>query len=409
MPPKWTPPSAQPKLSEDKGTYYYDLNSASYPDHPMEPAAEAVMRLNQGSQHTDFNGFPEIDVVACSSTLGNLLRFARDEDKPFRMLVEVVGQTVHLIRRENSPKEVIPNVRGYGHTFPEAYTTWDPAVRGSSSHHRILRYSFGGLTCLMRSGGDGYLPAKAGSNNIQRESPRTQSGSSDSLEDLTSSLAEHGVSAGASLTTPSRQSRLQISSAGATIPQEALFDLKTRSIHGKPAQNDILGWELPRLWVAQIPNFVLAYHKSGKFTDIEVLDMRSSISAWETEKQAELQRFARLLRRIVDAARARVDGKLEIVHRDGDEVLELREQTPNVPPAFSPDTMERWKRWLGTAEEPSTSDESEAESSPAQVEGSLDGEGHVRDDMYDWSDRSEEEGDYTACEKECGYCGRCKY
>jgi hypothetical protein len=187
-----------------------------------------------------------------------------------------------------------------------------------------------------------------------------------------------------------------------------LFDLKTRSIPRNPVQNDILDWELPRLWVAQIPNFVRAYHKSGKFTDIEVLDMRSSISAWETEKQAELKRFARLLRRIVDAARSRVDGKLEIVHENGD-VLELREQTPNMPPAFSPDTMERWKRWLGTAVEPSTSGESEAESSQAQTEGSLDGEGDVRDDIDDWCDGSEEEGDYTACDNECGYCGHCKY
>jgi DNA-directed RNA polymerase subunit H (RpoH/RPB5) len=37
----------------------------------------------------------------------------------FRMIVELVGQTVFLVRRENSPTERIPNVRGYGHTFPE--------------------------------------------------------------------------------------------------------------------------------------------------------------------------------------------------------------------------------------------------------------------------------------------------
>lgn len=37
------------------------------------------------------------------------------------MLVEVIAGTVHLIRRENTPKEQILGVRGYGHTFPEAY------------------------------------------------------------------------------------------------------------------------------------------------------------------------------------------------------------------------------------------------------------------------------------------------
>jgi len=88
----------------------------------------------------DFNA-QEVDVFGCGSTFGNLLRFARnvETEKPFRFLVEVVGKTVFLIRRENSPKEVIADIRGYGHSFPEANTTWDADLQSSDTHQRIIR------------------------------------------------------------------------------------------------------------------------------------------------------------------------------------------------------------------------------------------------------------------------------
>lgn len=98
----------------------------------MLPAIEAILK-----QNPDFDT-KGIDIVGCGSTLGNLLRFARNIDKKFRMIVECVGSTVFFIRRENSPTQTIPDVRGYGHTFPEAYTTWDAAVRGSETHQRVI-------------------------------------------------------------------------------------------------------------------------------------------------------------------------------------------------------------------------------------------------------------------------------
>ena len=50
--------------------------------------------------------------------MGNLLRFVRSIDKPFRFSVEVVDSTVFFVRKENQPDELIDGVRGYGHTFP---------------------------------------------------------------------------------------------------------------------------------------------------------------------------------------------------------------------------------------------------------------------------------------------------
>src|SRR4051794_17772894 len=88
--------------------------------------------------------------------MGNLLRFASSEAMPFRFDVDPVGDTVILVRRESSPKELIKDLRGYGHTFPEKYTTWDTEVKQSCSHQRIIHYGFGGLQFLLRSETDGY-------------------------------------------------------------------------------------------------------------------------------------------------------------------------------------------------------------------------------------------------------------
>jgi hypothetical protein len=38
--------------------------------------------------------------------------------------MEKFGKTILFIRRENSPTDLIPDVRGYSHTFLDEYTTW---------------------------------------------------------------------------------------------------------------------------------------------------------------------------------------------------------------------------------------------------------------------------------------------
>ncbi|KAL2754180.1 hypothetical protein ACRALDRAFT_1063103 [Sodiomyces alcalophilus JCM 7366] len=324
-----------------------------------------------------------IDVVACASTLGHLLRFVKGEGLQFRMLVEVIGSTVHLIRRENSPHETIPDIRGYGHRFPETYTTWDADVRGSASHQRILGYQFAGLGCLVRFKGDGYLPDKAGSiPEKQGENSTT------SLETVTAKLATTGVAPVA----PKRGAGslpLQINPGGRVIPQEAVFDLKTRSVKSDP--DIVMATELPRWWLAQIPNFILARHQFGRFNDIEVKDIRKDVEIWESTNADTLSRFASLLHRIVGVARGRKDGKMEILREADQPILKILEQLPEVPAAFSVQVARRWKSWLsGTGNLASGVDHEH--------------EGEATDSDEDWV---EFEGDFTFCSEECEYCGRC--
>ncbi|KAK1981577.1 geranylgeranyl pyrophosphate synthetase [Colletotrichum cereale] len=380
-PPRWTPPAKTEQLEEDSGIYHRDKNAARYPAHPMEPTAQAVLTM-----HPEPFEKP-VDIVGCGSTIGNLLRFVRGDERPFRMLVEVVGGAVHLIRRENSPTETIPDVRGYGHTFPEAYTTWDAGVGGSASHQRVLRYDFGGLSCVVRHEGDGYLRDKLGSlSNGGGHAVASEKGSVDGL------IEGLGASEMASKS-PSHSFPLRLQSGGFQVPQAAVFDLKTRSMFRKG--KDFLGEELPRLWLAQIPNFILAYHQRGTFTEIEVMDVSKKVRTWEKSMQRELSQLVALLHRIIDLALASRDGRLE-VSRQAASTLDVREQCPGLSPVFSTDVMAKWKKWLA----------SDVESKVSRAKSRADDGENEAEDEFSWGVGDD---DYTACSEKCSYCGKCTY
>lgn len=71
------------------------------------------------------------------------------------------------------------------------------------------------------------------------------------------------------------RSGLKVLRGGNQVPQSAVFDLKTRSI--KKMDVDTIAEELPRLWISQIPNFILAYHTQGVFNDIQIHDVRDAV------------------------------------------------------------------------------------------------------------------------------------
>ncbi|KAM0259650.1 hypothetical protein ACHAQJ_003229 [Trichoderma viride] len=363
-PPIWKPLSDHQQLLEDNDVYYRDHNSAFFPKHPLEPAIVSVLKMHPDPL--------EVDIVGCNNTFGNLLRFSRDMEHTFRMLVEVVGKTVHLVRRENSPKEQLLGVRGYGHTFPDAYTTWAPDVRPSKSHHRIVRYRFGGLGLLMRQSSDGYIEEEeekkikilpvTGSSNVEGE-------------DITSRL--ESLSIGPSTTKSTEPGQLEVVDGGQLTPQSSTFDLKTRSI--KAIDKDTLGEEMPRLWLMQIPNFILAHHRYGTFCNVEVSDIRDEIEDWEKSHQSDLSRLSALLHRIIATALDKEDTLLEIVRVQGGP-LEIRKRLPDAGVAFSEHVKEQWLKWLGDTRE--ANDDSD-------------------------SDSDSDSGDFTECNEECGYCGKC--
>lgn len=337
--------------------------------------------------------------MACGSTLGNLLRFIRGEDKQFRMLVELVGETVFFIRRENTPRELIPGVKGYGHTFPEAYTSWDALVRGSSSHQRVLSYQFGGLDFLVRFEGDGYIADEDDKNNDGHQglSRPAKLGTDEAVDELSATLADNHVTLSA---LDNGNLDLKVIHAGSLLQQDRIFELKTRSVRRKEAQTfeDTLKDQLPRLWVAQIPRFILAYHNRGTFEEISVIDVQDDIRAWERDHVDVLSHLAALIDHIIDLTRARPDSKLELRH-DAVGILEVRQPLSDAGDALSVSARRLWADGEAALRVGSSDSECRAASLDSSDAGSSD---------FGWEDRLEP--DYTACSAEdCGYCGRCSY
>lgn len=252
----------------------------------MEPAIRSVITMKPDFiLHT-------VDIVGCGSTLGNLLRYASLQIRPFRFDAGMIGDTIFLIRREISPTETIKDVRGYGHTFPEHYTTWDPDVRGSVSHQRIIQYDFGDLRCLVRTETDGYVTTE---RSLVKAVPNVK------LEDVLNTISVSG-------SVLSGDQKLQLKMQGHVVPQAQIFDIKTRAEQNVFDMQEIL----PRLWLNQTSKFLLAYHRSGLFDQPKVKDVKPLVEKWEKDSAEILSRLHAILKRIVDVLRDSDSQQVEI-------------------------------------------------------------------------------------------------
>lgn len=249
-----------------------------------------------------------------------------------------------------------------------------PFCQKSKTHQRIVSYQFGGFDLLVRFEGDGYLPEASDKFSVG-------SFEGDDLDQI--------QNLGVSELPPNTTDQLVVSEGGKVIPQTSIFDLKTRS--AKTRHRDHLGEQLPRLWISQMTNFLLAYHERGLFQekDIEIKNIKSDVEEWQDLNQPSLNRLAALFHRILDSVRASKDGKLEIVWSD-DGSLEIRQQLPDAGEVLSAPVKKQWEAWLDAG-----SKEADAGDS-----------GRWEDFMATLSD-SDEQSDYAACDVECGYCGKC--
>ena len=359
------------RLPEDDEKYFRDPNAAQLPRHPMEPAILALLTTNPGfiNEHT-------IDVVTCSSVIGSLLDFITGGDKRFRVLVQSINDTVFFIRRENSARELIPNVRGFGHTFPKHNTTWDFETRGSSSHHRVLSYQFGQLGFLVRFNVDGYISDSHG--DTMQHWTTTSPSELDSLDTLQKFMQSMQVS-------PARTTAsagVRIIGTGEPVDQELIFELKTRSFRKK--DEDTVETYLPRLWSAQIKQFLLARHDDGVFNEIQLLDVQERVKNWERDRVKALSQLAAIFHQIIAKVHKTPSAKLEI-RRVQRNILEVREQLPEAGEALSSSTIALW---------------SSQKSNDKEIIADSDD-----DDNIEWY--SDSIRDLTACSATCGYCGQC--
>ncbi|WEW56798.1 hypothetical protein PRK78_002252 [Emydomyces testavorans] len=327
-PPIWTPIKGPHKLKQDDGEFFRDQNSARWPKHPLEPAIRSVFEFNPRLKPD------EIDVVTCAGTIGNIFKFASSLSWTFKFDMEKVGNTVFMVRKERTPDEVIKGIYGYGHTFHEANTSWDPSVKGSVSHQRILRYKFGGLNLLVRYEADGFLADMVHKEDEPFEIVERQTKTSD-INSLIQATGAHKITEN----DVAEHSNLRIHHAGCIIPQEALLDIKTRH-----EDNEIdMPIQLPRLWARQVRNFILAYHKDGFFdNNVTVQDLSADIEKWEQDNKLTLSLVAAIMKRLIAEINKAESGKLE-VQRNKNGPLMVQPQTGASRDALPAELKAKWE------------------------------------------------------------------
>lgn len=288
--------------------------------------------------------------------MGNLLRYIQQDystafhtvKKSFRFLVEVVGDTVFFIRRENSPTEVIPYTHGYWHGFMDKQTIPGKDSTGpTESHQRIVGYQFAGMNMLIRYKADGFLPH-----------PHEQLGKLCPNQDQidTDDMMEQD------LVTDSKNLVLEkclkvVTGSRSAIPLSALFDLKTRTLKSQKLQKHrkVLNEQLPRLWIRQLPYLIIAYHQpqKGRFfpSDTKMSNVTEALVEWEQHNENDLRKLVSSINKIVSAVKQFPDRKMEVRCGEDADVLELRAQAVDVMSVLPNGLAARWCAPAGPSKE----------------------------------------------------------
>jgi hypothetical protein len=253
-----------------------------------------------------------VDIVACGSTLGNLLRFALGKPEPFSLVAHAVGKTAFLIRREHDPQQLIQGIHGFGHSFVEANTTWNHDTISSSSHQRLISYFLGQHRVILRFEVDSYITSE--SDGIDRDEDGGVNITAGAIEDDMAALWKVKRSKIGS-------GPVEILRRGMSVPLASAIDIKTRSSRKK--KEDIVAEQLPRLWIRQIEHLVLAFHDKGVFQPATAENVSEAIVDWEQRNEVAIARLINvidLIKRKVETVEhakleIRCDGKLLSFHK----------------------------------------------------------------------------------------------
>ncbi|KAI3318241.1 hypothetical protein HD806DRAFT_549290 [Xylariaceae sp. AK1471] len=231
QPAAWELPLLPCQLHRDSGVYKRDQYGARFTGHPIQATVQALFVLNH-------NFDPSItDIMGCASSIGDIFRFARSINSTFRFDVEVVGNTLFLVR--NCKNDIIPAASGYGRSFLNVSTSTGTEGGKSKSHQCIVSYDFGDLKCLVRFKCDGHFTNYDGHDTV-----------------LTKQRFH--------LPDQPQPSSIPLQKAGMIASQDDY---------------------VPRLWLQQIPYFINAYHKQGSFEDIQIHNICKDLLDWEAQHQ----------------------------------------------------------------------------------------------------------------------------
>ena len=102
--------------------------------------------------------FSNIDILTDRKPIRDILGFVRGEPASFKFGITVLGNTALLTRLEDTTRDVCVGFRA---GFEKEFLQVSAAAQGSTSHHRIVTYEFGGIRFLVRYAVDAYLHGRA--------------------------------------------------------------------------------------------------------------------------------------------------------------------------------------------------------------------------------------------------------
>lgn len=235
-----------------------------YPIAPVDPTLRAILYQEPTISTED------VDLLACGYTLTNLLCFARGEERDFTFLVEKIGDTLFFVRQKSEHQQIAGSARD----FMRMFTRWDGEARDSLSHHRIIKYDFAGLRCVVKSECDAYL-----------DDLDTQDGTQNTKIVDSGKIESNG---------------LVLRTGGMPMSQQAIVKIETRATYiQRPTFNTDT---VSKLWIRNIGHLIVAKHQYGNFArkDREISDCTKKIKEWETNHQRVLRKYADVLRKLVD-------------------------------------------------------------------------------------------------------------
>lgn len=308
-PARWSARSSPQRLKKDCGLIYIDQNAARHPESPLEPLFRALYAANPSFD------IRSTDVVTDRNNIRKLLSFidpslARHGLEPFTMTIEMTKNTAIFCRKEDKTQEYIgpQEFRGFGHEFEKAYTI--SQVRGSTGHHRIIAYQFGGLNFIVRHETDGYVDT-----DTRVPFPKAEGYIQDELSSGLESLSLFPRSSTSGIT--ALGSELTIKEGGQAVPLESTLEIKTRVVNKPLGIRDIA----PQLWISQTPKLVRAYHQNGTFQKPVIEDVSAAIKSWEEREQNHLTKLAGLIRKVIDLAKECGGSAAVRYNLDGDKLV----------------------------------------------------------------------------------------
>lgn len=271
----------------------YCPQQAAYrpPKYPYEPLYKALSIMGPESD------FKDTDLVTNRRCLQMLFQFASGNPfQDFRIDLHMVHNTLFLTRREQRTYFVV-NARGttkVGSNFESAFTTAEPGLEHSSSHHRVLRYTLGDLKCVVRFEADACCNEKQ--NDLQALDQ--------SCVSLFSSLSEEKIrakckqlfsveseeAAAAAAAAGDISAGTYVVLGGRIVPSSTMAELKT-SQGGKFS----VARHLPQLWFGRTSNLLIGTHTDGTFYKLEAVDLARQLLEWERTHQEQLRKLTWLI------------------------------------------------------------------------------------------------------------------